>query len=361
MGKQDLPEPALADAEKSLELDSAASNIKAYWRKAQALLDLGRYEESEKTSDVGLTLEPANQHLNVVRRKAREASVMRRLCAWEWATKVQGVEKRTTFSENGIMTMYVFGHPVKATFDLSVEGLPRSMVVRMQPMGDVRGTGPPPPPMPYIFEFHEEDAELWLCHPVGTTELPTKFEGPGFEKLRKAPPLAPVNDSGESLDVRCAKYIAEMNQTLALFPEQLPAQPSEDQVRHEVQIAEKISKLKRDFGKEVHERAVELAKEPSLAGTDEELIQLAKGLQQRFIVRRIIAEPKVDVTTDDGATKNVASKKPNPQAIELAAAEATILQAVAAEKKATEAKSAKSEVGCLASVSAWLCGSGKSR
>merc|ERR1712178_587067 len=96
--------------------------------------------------------------------------------------------------------------------------------------------------------------------------------------------------------------------------------------------------------------------EPSLT-EDEELLQLAKGLQQRFIVRRIIAEPEVESAKggDNGAT---APKKPNAQAIELAVAEATTLQAAAAEKKMEAAlKTQASETGCLAMLSAWLCDS----
>merc|ERR1712137_358906 len=156
---------ALVDANKSLELDESVTNIKAYWRKAQALLDLERPEEAEEVADVGLELQGGNKPLNLVRKKARERNIMRRLVGGEWVGTMQGgIEKRLAFTEDGTMIMTVFDHKIDATFDLSVEGIPRSMVVKMKPEKDVRGTGPPPAPMVYIFEFHDNDAELWLCH-----------------------------------------------------------------------------------------------------------------------------------------------------------------------------------------------------
>lgn len=37
--------------------------------------------------------------------------------------------------------------------------------------------GAPPPAVPYIYKFEDGDQELWLCHPVGSDELPKTFEG----------------------------------------------------------------------------------------------------------------------------------------------------------------------------------------
>eukprot|EP00401_Gymnodinium_catenatum_P040302 CAMPEP_0117490008 /NCGR_PEP_ID=MMETSP0784-20121206/17331_1 /TAXON_ID=39447 /ORGANISM="" /LENGTH=416 /DNA_ID=CAMNT_0005284757 /DNA_START=52 /DNA_END=1299 /DNA_ORIENTATION=+ len=309
--KQGLAEQALADAEQSLQIDAEVSNIKAYWRKAQALLDLERSDESETVADAGLALQPGNNHLNVVRRKAREASVLRRLSDCEWVGQLQhGVEKRLAFTREGIMTMHVFGHPVPATFELSVEGNPWSMVVRMKPEGNVAGTGPPPPPIPYIFEFKNDD-ELWLCHPVGSDQLPTKFEGPGFDRMRRAPKEAANSGNASApLDERCAQYITSMSEVLPLIPQQLPERPSDDEIKHEVGIAEKLSKLKRSYGLEVHQRAVQLAKDPSLA-RGEDLAKLARGLQQRFIARKILPMPE-ELAVEQPATE----KQRNATAIE---------------------------------------------
>lgn len=289
--KQDMATEALADAEKSLEIDSTETNIKAYWRKAQALLDLARFEDAETAADVGIALQHSNQHLSKVRRKAREAITTRRLCGDVWFTKLEnGVEKRYRFLENGSMTMEVFGHSISATYDLSVEGNPRSMLVRMKPEG--AGSGPPVPPMAYIFEFHDNDEELWFCHPVDSEELPTKFEGPGFDRMRRIPDVPEaVEPDSEPLDERCARYIREMNELMPLIPPQLPAKPSNEEINEEIQIMEKIAKLKKRFGLPVHERAVELAQDPSQANNDE-LTQLALELQRRFVSRKFIQQPK---------------------------------------------------------------------
>jgi len=297
--KQGMPEKALEDADLSLKIDFRVENIKAYWRKAQALLDLQREEESEAVADEGLALQPGNNHLNVVRRKAREAVHLRRLSAHDWLCKTQGVEKRFSFTTVGIMTMSIFGQDVAATFDLSVEGYPRSLVVRMVPEGDVRGTGPPPPDMPYIYEFHESeqgDEELWMCHPVGTRDLPTKFEGPGFDRLKKAPKVN-ANAMEGTLDEKCEKYIAAMSDILPLMPSQLPEEPSDKQIKREVKMTDKLSKLKLKYGLDVHLRAVELAKDPSSAPSPA-LEELARGLHHRFIARKIIPMPKEDANTD---------------------------------------------------------------
>jgi len=294
--KLGFADQALQDAEKSLALDSAVSNIKAYWRKAQALLDLERFEESEAASDIGLGMQPANQHLNTVRRKAREQTVLRILADSEWLGKTDestgGVEKRYKFCKDGTLLMHVFGHPIGATFELSVEGNPRSMYVKMKMEGDLRGTGPPPPPMPYIFEFHDNGNELWLCHPVGTNDLPTEFEGPGFTSFRRTSPAPEPGSAGGDgpLDERCATYIEAMNAVLPLMLVQLPEKPTEDEVAYEVQITEKMGQLKYSYGLQVHQRAVELAKNPSLA--DSPILQeLARGLQTRLVARKIIPPP----------------------------------------------------------------------
>eukprot|EP00927_Polykrikos_kofoidii_P078938 TRINITY_DN75739_c0_g1_i1.p1 TRINITY_DN75739_c0_g1~~TRINITY_DN75739_c0_g1_i1.p1 ORF type:complete len:439 (-),score=94.30 TRINITY_DN75739_c0_g1_i1:133-1449(-) len=308
--KQDLPDLALADAEKSLECDMSETNIKAYWRKAQALLDLQRPEESEATSDIGLTMQPSNQHLNVVRRKAREQLVRRKLCGFEWSAKdQQGFEKRYSFTKDGVLTLSVFGHPVTASYDLSVEGHPRSILVKMTGMG--AGSGPPPPPVPYIFEFHNNNEELWLCHPVHTTELPTKFEGPGFDKLRRsAAATVPESDSSLPLDERCAQYMKDMNEILPVMPVQLPERPTDEMITHEVQITEQISIVKRRYGIEVHMRAVEIARDPEAhAHLGDRIVGLAAELRKRFIARKIFAMPEADkkstAKSSPGVTSNV--------------------------------------------------------
>lgn len=294
--KQDMADEALADAETSLGLDSSESNIKAYWRKAQALADLGRSEDSEAAADEGMKLQPGNRHLNQVRRKAREANTRKRLCGPAWVGQVSqargGIEKRLQFHDNGVMTMSVFGHEVSATYDLSVEGVPHSMYIKMQQTGDLRGTGPPPPPVPYIYEFHEDDQELWICQPVGTTELPTKFEGPGFDRLRRSQgETAPAEEEdSEPLDSRCEQYISEMNQVMPLMPAQLPERPGEEEILEEARLMESISQLKRKFGLRVHQRAFELAKDPASAPSAE-LSELAVGLQRRLVLRKILPPP----------------------------------------------------------------------
>merc|ERR1719262_1047935 len=100
--KQDMPELALKDALTSLQIDDTVDNIKSYWRKAQALLDMGRYDEAEEAASEGLELHGRNPHLNKIRRKAREACVIKRLVAGDWVGKLDnGIEQRLTFSEGG--------------------------------------------------------------------------------------------------------------------------------------------------------------------------------------------------------------------------------------------------------------------
>jgi len=291
--KQDMPDEALEDAETSLSLCSGDDNIKAYWRKAQALLDLGRSVESEAASDEGLALKPTNPHLNRVRRLARETTAMHRLCSGEWAGQLDnGIEQRLSFCKDGAMVMNVFGHKVQATFDLSVEGNPRSMVVRMKSDGMGPENGPPPPPVPYIFEFRSAD-ELWLCHPVGSQELPTSFQGPGFMRMRKTIHVA-EEISAEPLDVRCARYMEEMNKLLPLLPIQLPEQPSDEQVKQEVALIDSMSALKRREGMDAHRRAVELAREPEKTASDD-LRDLAQDFRCRLQARKLL--PKEDLVS----------------------------------------------------------------
>ncbi|CAE7571190.1 unnamed protein product [Symbiodinium sp. CCMP2592] len=129
-------------------------NIKAFMKKA--LLDMGLHEKAEDAASAGIAVQANNTHLARVRRKAREAIALRRLCGVDWVGKMEnGVEKRYSFSQEGEMAMTVVGHTLKAAFDLSVECTPQSMVVKMQP---IAGSGSaPPPPVPYIYSFHDDD------------------------------------------------------------------------------------------------------------------------------------------------------------------------------------------------------------
>jgi hypothetical protein len=289
--KQEMADLALADAIKSLEIESSVDNIKAYWRKSQALLDLDRYEEAEAAAGEGLALHGRNPHLNKVRRKAREASVTQRLVAGDWVGKLDnGIEQRLTFSREGEMSMTVFGHSLISTFELSVEGNPRSMVVRMK--YEAGPGSPPPPPMVYIFDFQDDDKELWLCHPTdGSKDLPTKFEGSGLVKHRRVEAAKPKAEevSDEPLDERCLRYMREMVAVLPLNPPQLPEKPSDEQIRDEVEICGRVSTLKRNYGLEVHRHAVELAKAPSSAA-NVEMEELAQKLRRRFLARKLLAE-----------------------------------------------------------------------
>jgi len=288
--KQDMPELALDDSIKSLWIDSSVTNIKGYWRKAQALFDLNRYEESEQAAGDGLEIQSRNPQLNKVRKKAREATVTNRLVAGDWVGMSNGLEQRLSFTKDGDMTMTVFGHRLPSTYELSVEGNPRSMLVKMkQEIGP--GSPPPMPPMVYIIEFHEDDKELWMCHPVdGSKDLPTKFEGPGFVRAHLVEPEADAVPSTEPLEKRCADYMREMNKVMPLMPAQLPEKPDDEQIKEEVELCGRISELKRKYGIEVHQCAVALAKAPSTAES-EELKDLAEQMRRRFLARKLIEEP----------------------------------------------------------------------
>merc|ERR1719240_245254 len=82
--------------------------------------------------------------------------------------------------------------------------------------------------------------------------------------------------------------------------------PSDDQVRHEVQLTEKLAKLKASYGLDVHKKAVELAKDPSSAGS-EYLETLARGLHHRFIARKIIPMPKEESSKSAGDSAKIDS------------------------------------------------------
>jgi len=314
--KQDMPHEALEDAEHSLGLDASEANIKAYWRKAQALFDLGRSQEAEEAADAGLALQRGNQHLNRLRRKAREAIALQQLCGDEWTVRMEnGIEKRYSFRPDGSCEIWLFGHYIPATFDLSVEGNPRSMVVRMKPEGVGFGNGPPPPPRPYIFDFRNDDQELWLCTPVGTDELPTEFAGQGFDKLRREPREQAAEEKAmtdEPLDERCGRYICEMNGVMPELPPQLPESPSDQQISQEMLVLEQITQLKRRYGMEVHERALELARDPKKA-PGAELALAASQLQRRFVARKILPPPPPAVLEPPPEVPKVpVAEKPKP-------------------------------------------------
>jgi len=303
--KQEMGDEALADAIRSISLDPTQVNIKAYWRKSQALLDLGRPEEAEAVTDEGLVLEPNNGHLNRVRRKAREACVVKQLSACKWVGKLDnGIQQGLVFDAAGKMTMIVMGQKVSATYDLSVEGKPRSMVVKMSMDGGMPGM-PPAPPVPYIFEFNGD--ELWLCHPVSSPELPSKFEGPGFVRMRPDLTVDVSASSTEPLEKRVADYLRSMNNLMPELPPQLPAKPSDQEISQEVLMTDRMATLKRQAGLEVHRRAVELAKNPELA-PDVPSKELAQAFRKRLVARLVISESTAGTAAAPLQAKTVAAE-----------------------------------------------------
>jgi len=342
--KQAMPEEALTDADCSIQLDASLENIKAFWRRAQALLDLQRDVEAEQAATAGLALQANNSHLNTVRRKAREAITMRRLCGVDWVGKLEnGAEKRFAFTREGVMTMTVIGHPLKASFDLSVECTPQSMVVKMQAPGMVGSA--PPPPVPYIYEFHDGDQELWICHPVGSTELPTKFAGPGFTRLRREEHSVSVVDEAEPLDKRCESYMREFNQILPLVPPQLPERPSDEEISHEVALMDKVVQLKKRFGLEVHQRAMELVKAPGGQG---ELAELAAGLRERLVARKVLSAEAAAPPTEAPAVLVADEVRGND-------ASCNTVQAMASQEAASLQKQPPGTAGCMSGLVARLC------
>eukprot|EP00811_Abedinium_folium_P026802 NODE_3988_length_1952_cov_3.370411.p1 GENE.NODE_3988_length_1952_cov_3.370411~~NODE_3988_length_1952_cov_3.370411.p1 ORF type:complete len:296 (+),score=75.20 NODE_3988_length_1952_cov_3.370411:465-1352(+) len=199
------------------------------------------------------------------------------------------------------MTMRVFDHEIQATFELSVEGRPRSMVVKMKEDEAMRGAGPPPPPVPYIFDFPNDDGEeLWLCHPVHDSPgLPTEFAGPGLVKMKRVPAQAVSASAAlvEPLDVRCAHYMKAMSEILPALPQQLPELPSHDEIQRELVMTGRLSQLKQHYGVKVHRRAVELAKiahhRREQAGVDAELMELACVFRARLVARRLLPDEEV--------------------------------------------------------------------
>lgn len=190
--------------------------------------------------------------------------------------------------------MTVFGHSIPSTFELSVEGRPQSMVVTMKPDGAANGAGGAPPPRPaaYIFEFHG-DEELWLCSPTDPRGgLPDRFEGPGLCKLQRT--AVATADAGpvDPIDVRCARYMKEMNKVLPIIPPQLPEKPSDEEIKQEVLLTETLSALKRREGAEVHRRCIEFAKDPGSA-SNEQLTSLARRLQKRLLARKLLTPSQV--------------------------------------------------------------------
>jgi len=348
--KQDMPELALADALQSLTVDSSVENIKAYWRKAQALLDMHRYDECVEASGDGLELHGRNPHLNTVRRKAKEAIVLNKLAAGDWVGKLDnGIEQRLAFSKKGEMTMTVFGHSLASTFELSVEGAPVSMVVRMkQQLGP--GSPPPAPPVPYIFEWHDDNKELWLCHPVdGSKDLPSKFEGQGLVKHRRVEHAVIDDTSPESLgslEDRCALYMKEMNRVIPLMARQLPEKPSDEQIKEEVQMCSSISVLKKKYGMDVHQRAVELARAPATADS-ESLRELAVQLRQRFLARKFISEDK----------PKASQEKSTPEEKQVTSTNQQTQQPLPASQSVTATqKSGPESLSCFGGLMMRLCG-----
>jgi len=324
------------------------------------LLDLGRSEESEEVADLGLALQASNDHINRVRRKAREVSAIKRLCQGDWVCKASnGIEKRYTFETDGTMKIHVFGQFIGATYELSAECTPRSMRVAMKPEGFGASSGPPPPAVPYIFDFKQDDTELWLCS--GQGQLPTEFSGPGFDKLTLVKDYSQRTQeevSDEPLDVRCAKYIEEMKALMPILPPQLPAQPSEADMNAEIQLMEQISQLKRRFGMLVHQRALELAKDPCNAGSDD-LAREAMELQRRFVARKILS-PETCIAWPPPKDEELETAAPSTAAPSVEAPSAAAAPPAAATRAARvpEASKPKSGLSCLAGITR-CCGGGQ--
>merc|ERR1719399_2490495 len=203
-----LFDEALTDAEIAVGLDP--NYVKGHWRKGQALLMLNRPEEAEEDAETAYAMEPKNKQLESLLMDARKINTKRRLAGVWQGMMSSGMEQKLTFDEKEGMTMSVMGQNLACKYQISILGRPRTMLCSMvMPPGE----GPPPPAMPYIFELRGEklgdDEELWICQPLtdpdsGKMEIATKFEGPGFIKLRRIGDAPKPPEPTEPLDVRCA-------------------------------------------------------------------------------------------------------------------------------------------------------------
>ncbi|CAE7358845.1 SLC4A10 [Symbiodinium natans] len=113
---------------------------------------------------------------------------------------------------------------------------------------------------------------------------------PGFSRLRRMEQEKEEEpaDGSQPLDTRCTRYMQEFCDILPLLPPQLPETPSQEEVSQEMLLMERVTKLKKQFGREVHQRAMELAKGAVPAET-EEVFTLATGLRDRLVARKVLA------------------------------------------------------------------------
>lgn len=359
--KQNMYDEALLDADLAIEFDP--KYMKGYWRKCQALLKLDRPEDAEICAGHAHTIQPTNKEIEYILAEAKKINVLNRLLG-TWTGKLaNGVEQKWKFDKDKTMTMFVFGQALKTKCDISITGRPRSLRISMQ---IEKGTGPPPPAMPYIFELKGEknapDEELWLCQPMtspdGKQELAEKFEGEGFCKMRRVAET-PKPDSSKPLDEQCEEYLQQFVKLLPELPQQLPEKPSEEEIADQIKQTQDVASLRETYGIAVHRRCIDLAKAPHTAGS-KHLQELATETQKRLLSRKlvdpqdIIPDPAVTVPEPESNGLASAVKEAKEAAKEVAPPNAATAEMPSAMQP--PAKTSSSTESCLGQIVARLCG-----
>lgn len=350
--KQNLYDEALQDSDFAIEFDP--NYMKGYWRKCQALLKLDRPEDAEICAGHAHSIQPGNKEIEYILGEAKKINVVNRL-AGTWEGKLaNGVDQKWQFGKDKTMTMFVMGQALKTNCDVSVTGRPRSLRISMHVE---KNSGPPPPAMPYIFEFQGEklaaDEELWLCQPStddrGKTALAEKFEGPGFCRMRRAQEATKTSDD-RPIDEQCELYIEEMVRILPELPAQLPEKPNDEELADQIKQTNDVANLRESYGIVVHRRSIDLAKAPHTAGSGR-VQALALELQKRLLSRKLVSV--TDIIPDPAMPVSSEANEAAKEAHE--AVKEVVPPTPVAVAAAMQAPARQEPVGCLGQIVAKFC------
>mmetsp|Transcript_15220 Transcript_15220/g.29532 ORF Transcript_15220/g.29532 Transcript_15220/m.29532 type:complete len:443 (+) Transcript_15220:240-1568(+) len=333
---------ALKDAKNCVK--TAPEWPKGYTRLAQALYQLGMYDDCEEAINKLETLEEDNRNVDRLRSLVKKKRVFMQLEGKWYGTvspELGGYIQTFDFKSDTEVIVSVFGRDITAKLNLNCASEPMHLDLLVEP---APGT-PPAPEVKHIFYIDQDDT-LHLCSPYMTPPevRPTKFEGPAYVKMfRGSPPM----DTGKkekkaaidklSANDKClefAKAVTDILPAQRISPTQNDDEATQAlMMQQNIQFQTSYFNVKELYGAEVESNLREYL-EQSVACPTEDLKKQVDAMRKKMQLAGLYPEDDQLPTPAVESTPAAASTQQAPAPKQTAAAKDTPTPGNEPEKKA---------------------------
>jgi hypothetical protein len=313
---------ALEDAHRCIKL--APSWYKGYLTLAKVLSMKGEFKEAQAVLSGGLVFclneDSRNQLLSL--QQEIECLVFKKKILGTWKGRVSvdlgGYIQTLIFEDDGKVNIHVMGKINTGEFDIqpSTESALMRLVISFPSISTS---------VPYIVRFYG-DNEIHMCCPYLTTEIPTKFEGPGFVKMKR---VVEDDESDESLvNLRVPQnetektalymklFISTVNQCMQNMPSTDEESLANIKALRMMAVHVKINALETKFGEDFCQR-VAMFVTGKETPTDPEIEALGLATRAIMLQYGLLAESEVyaPVSKRNSVTRKSTTGRPKQPSV----------------------------------------------